>query len=279
MATEVTLPRLGQGMEAGTIVRWLKAEGDTVDRDEPLYELDTEKVTQEVEAGVSGVLLKILAAEGAEIQVGTPICVIGEAGEEVPAAPGDAAGDGAAPEAKDEALAASAEAPAPAPEQEDERKEGREAAAAKAEEKPDGDGRTAASEAAPQTAREGERIKASPLARRIAKERGIDLRRVTGTGPDGRIEHSDGVTVEPPAERASVVGTDAVRGDRRRVPAGFDRPDQAVGPPPVLGEHPRDEFTVDRPVTDHRVTACRAGRPGTRPRPWDAGPPRARWRR
>jgi pyruvate/2-oxoglutarate dehydrogenase complex dihydrolipoamide acyltransferase (E2) component len=91
MATEVTLPRLGQGMEAGTIVRWLKAEGDAVDRDEPLYELDTEKVTQEVEAGVSGVLLKILAAEGAEIQVGTPICVIGEAGEEIPAASGDAA--------------------------------------------------------------------------------------------------------------------------------------------------------------------------------------------
>ena len=54
MATEVTLPRLGQGMESGTIVRWLKSEGDAVDRDEPLYELDTEKVTQEVEAGVVG---------------------------------------------------------------------------------------------------------------------------------------------------------------------------------------------------------------------------------
>ena len=80
-------------MESGTIVRWLKSEGDAVDRDEPLYELDTEKVTQEVEAGVSGVLLKILASEGSEIEVGKPICVIGEAGEDVPAASDDAAGE------------------------------------------------------------------------------------------------------------------------------------------------------------------------------------------
>ena len=59
MASEVKLPRLGQGMESGTIVRWLKAEGDAVAKGEPLYELDTDKVTQEVEADVAGVLLKI----------------------------------------------------------------------------------------------------------------------------------------------------------------------------------------------------------------------------
>ena len=64
MAEQVTLPRLGQGMESGTIVRWLKAEGDAVKKGEPLYELDTDKVTQEVEADVGGVLLKILVAEG-----------------------------------------------------------------------------------------------------------------------------------------------------------------------------------------------------------------------
>jgi len=59
MATEVKLPRLGQGMESGTIVKWLKSEGDKVEKGEPLYELDTDKVTQEVEAEASGVLLKI----------------------------------------------------------------------------------------------------------------------------------------------------------------------------------------------------------------------------
>src|SRR3989442_7809779 len=83
MATELTLPRLGQGMESGTIVRWLKAEGDTVEKGEPLYELDTDKVTQEVEADASGVLLKILAGEGEEIEVGKRIAVIGEEGESV----------------------------------------------------------------------------------------------------------------------------------------------------------------------------------------------------
>ena len=83
MATELKLPRLGQGMESGTIVRWLKQEGDQVEKGEALYELDTEKVTQEVEADASGVLLKILAGEGEEIEVGKRIAVIGEAGEEV----------------------------------------------------------------------------------------------------------------------------------------------------------------------------------------------------
>ena len=79
MATEVKLPRLGQGMESGTIVRWLKAEGEAVKKREPLYELDTDKVTQEVEAEADGVLLKILVAEG-EVEVGTTIAVIGNGG-------------------------------------------------------------------------------------------------------------------------------------------------------------------------------------------------------
>ena len=64
MATEVILPRLGQGMESGTIVRWLVAEGDAVEKGQPLYELDTDKVTHEVEADAAGVLLKIVVREG-----------------------------------------------------------------------------------------------------------------------------------------------------------------------------------------------------------------------
>ena len=64
MATEIKLPRLGQGMESGTIVKWLKSEGEPVEKGEPLYELDTDKVTQEVEAEASGVLLKIAVPEG-----------------------------------------------------------------------------------------------------------------------------------------------------------------------------------------------------------------------
>src|SRR5690348_17147362 len=89
MAAEVKVPRLGQGMESGTIVKWLKAEGDEVAKGEPLYELDTDKVTQEVEAEAAGVLLKIAVSEG-EVPVGTTIAFIGQQGESVP----DVSGNG-----------------------------------------------------------------------------------------------------------------------------------------------------------------------------------------
>ena len=88
MSSQVTLPRLGQGMESGVIVRWLKQQGETVAKGEPLYELDTEKVTQEIEAETAGVLLEIVVPEG-EVAVGTTLAIIdGEAespdGDEVP---------------------------------------------------------------------------------------------------------------------------------------------------------------------------------------------------
>src|SRR5438034_11274230 len=88
VASEVKLPRLGQGMESGTIVKWLKSEGEAVEKGEALYELDTDKVTQEVEAEVSGVLLQIAIAEG-EVPVGRTIGFIGAAGERVESAAGD----------------------------------------------------------------------------------------------------------------------------------------------------------------------------------------------
>ncbi|MHB8641601.1 MAG: dihydrolipoamide acetyltransferase family protein [Gaiellaceae bacterium] len=159
MATEIKLPRLGQGMESGTIVKWLKAEGEPVEKGEPLYELDTDKVTQEVEADASGVLLKIAVPEG-EVEVGRTIAVIGEQGEEV-----SISGNGAAPKAdvkRDEANTAEPEADV-------------------SERQSPGHVRTS----------QAGRIKASPLARRIAKERGIDLAQLTGTGPDGRIVAED----------------------------------------------------------------------------------------
>ena len=167
MAVDVSLPRLGQGMESGTIVRWLKQEGDQVEKGEALYELDTEKVTQEVEADASGVLLKILAGEGEEIEVGKRIAVIGEAGEEVDTKeePTEVAQD----EAQEEG--------SPGPAREEERERGREASADAA--------------AKEQAASNGGRLKASPLARRIARERGIELSSLTGTGPEGRIVAED----------------------------------------------------------------------------------------
>ena len=112
MATEVKLPRLGQGMESGTIVRWLKTEGDAVAKGEPLFELDTDKVTQEVEAESDGVLLKIVVADG-EVDVGTTVGIIGAQDEDVSAfIAGAQGGNGDAPAAP---AAAPAEQPAREP--------------------------------------------------------------------------------------------------------------------------------------------------------------------
>ena len=189
MATDVKLPRLGQGMESGTIVRWLKSEGETVKKREPLYELDTDKVTQEVEAEADGVLLKILVNEG-EVEVGSTIAVIGKEGEEV-------------------SLEAVAAPPAPTS------KNG----AATAEEPSAPEPSTATpDERAAQGATAGGRVKASPLARRIARERGLDLAAIAGTGPDGRIVAEDverakaGVAAAPaPPAEVEIVQLTSVR--------------------------------------------------------------------
>ena len=115
MASEVILPRLGQGMESGTIVRWLVSEGDKVEKGQPLYELDTDKVTQEVEADAAGVVLKIVVAEG-EVPVGTAVAYVGEAGENVPESGASSISDSeqAAPAAEAEPTAKEQEATAPA---------------------------------------------------------------------------------------------------------------------------------------------------------------------
>jgi pyruvate dehydrogenase E2 component (dihydrolipoamide acetyltransferase) len=187
MAVDVILPRLGQGMESGTIVKWLKSEGDRVEKGEPLYELDTDKVTQEVEADASGVLLRIAVHEG-EVEVGRTVAVIGEEGEEAAVS-----GNGA-----------TASEPATGV--------------------PSGHDRGQT----PAMSRrdDGARIKASPLARRIARERGLDLARIQGTGPDGRIVAED-------VERA-----------------------QAPAPAPAVAAPPAGEVEV-RPLTSVRRTIAR----------------------
>src|SRR6266511_2693096 len=171
MATEVKLPRLGQGMESGTIVKWLKSEGEAVEKGDPLYELDTDKVTQEAEA--SGILLKIAISEG-EVEVGKTMAVIGEEGEKV-----DAEVEAPSAEAAQEVSEDEQKEGSPAPAREQERERGRDASATTSQvteaQEPSGAGR----------------VKASPLARRIARERGIDLSSVAGTGPEGRVVAED----------------------------------------------------------------------------------------
>jgi pyruvate dehydrogenase E2 component (dihydrolipoamide acetyltransferase) len=198
VATEIKLPRLGQGMEAGTIVRWLKSEGEQVEKGEPLYELDTDKVTQEVEADASGVLLKIAVAEG-EVPVGQTIAVIGEEGESV------SVSDGAPPEAATEADEEPQEEGSRAPARDEERERGKQAST---------NGSEQVSQIA-EPARADGRVKASPLARRIARERGIDLASLRGTGPEGRIVAED---VERAAAAPAVAAVAERTGEVERVP-------------------------------------------------------------
>jgi pyruvate dehydrogenase E2 component (dihydrolipoamide acetyltransferase) len=200
VATEVILPRLGQGMESGTIVRWLKSEGEPVEKGEPLFELDTDKVTQEVEAESAGVLLKIAVAEG-EVPVGQTVAFIGAEGEAVPETASNTvlqAEEGKAEEASRE------EAPEPTPE----------AAAATT----------------------NGRIKASPLARRIARERGVELSGIRGTGPDGRIVAED-------VERAEAGG-----------PARAQVSDKLLQAPVPAGEVERIPLTNIRRTIARRLT-------------------------
>jgi pyruvate dehydrogenase E2 component (dihydrolipoamide acetyltransferase) len=209
MPSEVTLPRLGQGMESGTIVRWLKSEGDAVEKGEPLYELDTEKVTQEVEADIAGVLLKILVPEGEEAAVGKTVAFIGEAGEDVPEV---------------EAEEPVTEEPvAEEPELERGEEPDRQEEAEPPVEQPVREPVTAGAN--------GGRVKASPLARRIARERGIDLAALAGTGPEGRIVAED-------VERAAVSPAKAV-------PAAAPRPS---------GDVERVELTSLRKTVARRMT-------------------------
>lgn len=164
----VIMPKMGDAMEEGTVVKWLKAIGDQVAKNEPIAEIETDKATVEVTADYVGTLSKRFAGEGESVAIGKPLAVItgeGEVADESDAAPAPApaAAQGKA-EGGETTHGASAEAPAPQQTQ------------------------GAAPHPAPA---EGERLKVSPLARRIAQEHEIDLRGVRGSGPNGRIVRED----------------------------------------------------------------------------------------
>ncbi|MCJ8311136.1 MAG: pyruvate dehydrogenase complex dihydrolipoamide acetyltransferase [Rhizobiaceae bacterium] len=168
MSTNITMPALSPTMEEGNLAKWLVKEGDTVSAGDVIAEIETDKATMEVEAVDEGVVAKILVAEGTEgVKVNAVIAVLAEEGEDV----GDVTADPAPAAAP--AAAAPAEAPAAAP------------AAAPA---PAATAATAPASAAPAS---GERVFATPLARRIASQGGLDISAVTGSGPHGRIVKAD----------------------------------------------------------------------------------------
>ena len=159
MATSIVMPQMGYDMHEGKVVRWLKKEGEEVTRGEVIAEIETDKATVEYEAYTGGVMAKIVAEEGIAIPVGGLIAVMTAPGEAIPE-----------DILTDAAIALAADSPAPA------------AGAVQALEGP-----ISAAVAPADT----EEVRASPLARRLAKERGFDLATITGTGPGGRITEAD----------------------------------------------------------------------------------------
>lgn len=165
MATEVKMPKLGIDMVEGAISKWLKKEGDTVKAEEAIAEVETDKSTVEMPAPEDGVLLKIAVGEGDLVPVGAIVAYIGKAGEAVPG--GDSAPAPATNGQSAESSQPKAETPAP-----------------KAEPA------APAASAAPAAESDGD-VKASPVAKRLAEQEGIDLHKVKGTGPGGRITKED----------------------------------------------------------------------------------------
>ena len=171
MPINITMPALSPTMEEGNLAKWLVKEGDTVKSGDVIAEIETDKATMEVEAVDEGTVAKIVVPAGTEgVKVNTLIAILAAEGEDVSAA---AAGGGSAPKAEAKAPEAKAEAP----------KEAEKPAAAAAP--------AAAASAGSAPARDGNRVFSSPLARRIAKEAGIDISAVSGSGPHGRVVKSD----------------------------------------------------------------------------------------
>lgn len=171
MAAYLTMPKLSDTMSEGTLVKWLKQEGDSVSMDEEVAEVETDKATMAMPSFDEGVIHKIYVKEGETVALGATLALILEEGEDPPAdADTPPAAPEAAPEAKEEKEAPTEPDPAPAP-------------------NPTTSTPASAPSPAPVTA--GGRVKASPLARKLAADLGVDLKRVKGTGPGGRIIRKD----------------------------------------------------------------------------------------
>jgi pyruvate dehydrogenase E2 component (dihydrolipoamide acetyltransferase) len=208
MAVDVVMPQMGESIFEGTITKWLKKPGDKVERDEPLFEISTDKVDAEIPSPSAGVLKEIKIAEGQTVPIQTIVAVI------------DGAGSASAPApAATPAKAAPAPAPAPAA--------AKPAAPAPAAQAP-------AAPAAAASSSSTERIHSSPLVRRLAKEHGVDLSAIEGTGAAGRITKEDIEAVIAGQSAPSAAQAPAAAA-RPSIPPPAPAPIAAPGAPAVHG--------------------------------------------
>jgi pyruvate dehydrogenase E2 component (dihydrolipoamide acetyltransferase) len=199
MPTDIIMPQMGESIVEGTITKWLKKPGDKVQRDEPLFEISTDKVDAEIPSPASGVLQEIKVAEGTTVGVNTVVGTI------------SADGDGAAP---------AKAAPVAAPRKEEQKKEERSAAPA-----PPPMPAPPASAAQEQASSQDEEVRSSPLVRKIAREHGVNLSQVKGTGLGGRVTKQDIMNFIEQGSHAAPAATDTF------VPPAPSAPPQAAATP------------------------------------------------
>jgi pyruvate dehydrogenase E2 component (dihydrolipoamide acetyltransferase) len=227
MATEIVMPRLSDSMEEGTILRWLKSEGDEVALGEELVEIETDKANMVYEADAGGVLIEIVAKEGDTLPIGDVIARVGEAGE----AP---SGDGGAASAE-EAGDSTAEAPAPTTQRQ-----------------------VAQAPAAPAPAQPTDgRVKASPIAKRIASEKGLELATISGSGPGGRIVKADverAVAAGPAPAAEPAVPVAAAAAPAPPTAGAREKPETAKGSTEQV-ELTKVQQTVARRMAESKATA------------------------
>jgi 2-oxoglutarate dehydrogenase E2 component (dihydrolipoamide succinyltransferase) len=243
MAMTVTMPQLGETVTEGTILRWAKQVGDTITEDEVLLEISTDKVDTEVPSPAAGTILEILVDEGATVAVGTPLVVIGDAGEVSSSAPDDDASS--APPTEDESDGTD-EAPdsdateVAAPESAPEAKKEPEPAP-EPEPQPAADpSKPAPASSEPKPRASGSGGLLSPVVRRLAAEHGIDPTRIEGSGSGGRVTRRDieafiesGEALPAPAEEPKAAPTPAAEEpEQKAVPApAAEAPEPKTAPP------------------------------------------------
>ena len=242
MATEIVMPRLSDSMEEGTVLGWLKSVGDEVAVGDELVEIETDKANMVYESDAAGTLIEIVADEGATLPIGEVIARVGEAGEEP-------SGNGAS--AKEEGSDSSGA-----------EEEGEEPSAGEGTEGTDPEAATATAEvqeeapereASPAPSGDG-RVKASPIAKRIASEKGLDIATLSGSGPGGRIVKADverAVQEGPPAPEAP----EAPKAEPAApTPGARERPETAKGEVDVV-ELTKLQQTVSRRMAESKATA------------------------
>jgi len=245
MANLIEMPKLSDTMSVGTLVTWLKKEGDEVSTGDMIAEVETDKATMEVECFDDGVLLKHYVQEGEEVEIGHPICAVGEKGESPPEVESSSKPDkeekkeetakeekpGDEDTAEDES---GSEEDEKEPEESSEKPDAPKGEEDKKDDAPESKKKSTEKESPEET--ESGRIKASPLARKIAGEMGVDLGSIKGSGPGGRIVKADVVKAEKTQSASKDISTPAA------TPA----------PGASLGED------VELPVSNMRATIARA---------------------